>query len=252
MKTRILILITVIAVGLFGTVTATAQGKAIYFMKDGNVTYSSEIANIDSIIFVPRILSVEPFELSFTAEATESYDVVVTTNQQSWDATSDQTWCTITKETNQFTVSATANTTATKRTATITVTAGNATPKTILVTQAGFNLADEISMGGIRIVYQWYGSLLASFNLYCTLTVKNYSGTLPLSCNVGTKTWNGTINVQANTSYNINFAAGGSSSPNISYSYPIKISVGNVLEKTATTDYIYYNVRSIEFLSTKF
>ena len=104
-------------------------------MKDGNVIYSSEVTNIDSIIFVPPMLSVEPSALSFTAAATESYDVVVTTNQQPWNATSNQTWCTITKGTNQFTVKASANTGAI-RTATITVTAGNAPNVTITVTQA--------------------------------------------------------------------------------------------------------------------
>jgi hypothetical protein len=158
MKTRILILITVITVVMFGIVKeATAQGKAIYFMKDGKVAYNSAIANIDSITFaappVLPILSVKPSALSFTKEATESHDVFVTTNQPSWDATSDQTWCTITKGANQFTVRATANT-GDDRTATITVTAGKAPNVTIEVTQA--SLAPDIAFVANPIIEYLY------------------------------------------------------------------------------------------------
>ena len=82
------------------------------------------------------ILSVNSEVLSFTA-ATESQEIAVNTNQSSWDAVSNQTWCTITKSENQFTVLAAANTDITERTATITVSGGSAEEINIEVSQAG-------------------------------------------------------------------------------------------------------------------
>ena len=212
MKTRILLLITVIAVVMFGAVKeAAAQGKAIYFMKDGNVTYTSAIANIDSIIFAPPIpptLSVEPSALSFTAAATETHDVVVTTNQQSWDATSNQTWCTITKGTNQFTVSATANTGTDNRTATIRITAGNATGINLLVTQKGLigsatveNILSGIttmSYMGAFFVTGGYTDIIIQGTSSGTVTLKfGFSGT------VGSVTATTTLNVAENKTYTV-------------------------------------------------
>ncbi len=81
-------------------------------------------------------LSVEPSELSFTATGDESYDVMVTTDQQSWKVTSSRTWCTVTKKgTSRFTVTAAANTTSSERTATIVVSADDADKVTVKVTQ---------------------------------------------------------------------------------------------------------------------
>ena len=137
MKTRILILITTIVVVMFSVITATAQEKAMYFMKDDNAIYSSTITDIDSIILVPKPkLFVSPSTLSFSAAAATSRNVAVNTNQPLWNVTSDQTWCTVTKGTNQFTVTATANAIAEQRTATITISAGYAPNVTVAVTQA--------------------------------------------------------------------------------------------------------------------
>jgi hypothetical protein len=80
------------------------------------------------------ILSVEPSMLSFKS-GEDSCNVVVTTNQQSWNVTSNQTWCTVAKGENQFKVTAAANTETSNRTAIITVTAGNATDVALSVTQ---------------------------------------------------------------------------------------------------------------------
>ena len=93
-------------------------------------------------------LSVDHSALSFTAEATESYNVAVSTNQSSWNATSNQTWCVVTMGTNQFTVTAAANTDTSSRTATITVSAGNASNVTITVTQeAGKETTSNFAVG---------------------------------------------------------------------------------------------------------
>lgn len=76
--------------------------------------------------------------IAFTPQALESENrtIEVTTNQESWDAVSNQDWCIVTNESNHFTISAKANNTSTQvPNATITVTAGSATPIKITVTQ---------------------------------------------------------------------------------------------------------------------
>lgn len=95
---------------------------------------------------IQPILSVEPVALSFTTQAIESHEVTVTTNQSSWGAVSSQSWCTITKGNGKFTVTATANTsTSPPEPAVITVTAGNAKPVTVHVTQSGVGAELSVS-----------------------------------------------------------------------------------------------------------
>lgn len=91
------------------------------------------------------ILSITEIEggvINFTSEAPaeEAIEITVTTNQSSWDAVSDQTWCKVTKTAGKFTVTADPNTPSVmERTATITVSAGMSAPKTISVRQTGVN-----------------------------------------------------------------------------------------------------------------
>lgn len=72
-------------------------------------------------------LSVDPpTAIIFTAAATETFAISVTTNQPKWKVVSSQSWCKVTSEGNKFTVSADPNTLATAPTpAVITVTAGD-------------------------------------------------------------------------------------------------------------------------------
>jgi uncharacterized repeat protein (TIGR02543 family) len=95
-------------------------------------------------------LSVSPDSPITFTETGGAYDITVTTNQSSWDAVSDQTWCTVEKSEDQFTVTASANTASTERKATITVTAGNATNVTINATQAA---AAPVSDNLARVCY---------------------------------------------------------------------------------------------------
>ena len=94
--------------------------------------------------------------IAFTtaAEASEYKTITVTTNQSSWDAESDQAWCKVDKNiaAKTFTVSAQPNTSTEAPTpGKVTVTAGDATPVVIDVTQAAALLpaADESAMEGI-------------------------------------------------------------------------------------------------------
>ena len=83
-------------------------------------------------------MNVDKSTLNFIYNASAGQDVTVTTNQGTWSASSNQTWCTVTPTTGTngqtFTVTCTNNSGA-LRTATITVTAGSATPVTVTVTQ---------------------------------------------------------------------------------------------------------------------
>jgi uncharacterized protein YaaQ len=76
--------------------------------------------------------------VAFAADGTPDGNTTftVSTNQSTWEAISSQTWCTVSKTANGFTVSAAANLSPTAPAqATVTVTAGEATPVVITVTQ---------------------------------------------------------------------------------------------------------------------
>ena len=119
-----------------GTITFSPDAMTnpvAFTMPAANVSVTAEF-----IVPTP-VLSVSPEDaIHFTANAPESENMVVAvmTNQLSWDATSDQTWCKVTKSDNAFTVSAVPNTSASAPTpAKITITAGNASSLSINVTQ---------------------------------------------------------------------------------------------------------------------
>lgn len=87
----------------------------------------------------------------------------VTTNQASWDATSNQSWLHVKKSGNTFTLSADANTnTSESAPATVTVTAGKATSVTISVTQMGANPFLSIAPGATTIVFAADGASATS------------------------------------------------------------------------------------------
>ena len=254
MKTRILILVTTIAVVMFGAVTAIAQGKSIYFMKDGDAVYSSTIANIDSVILAPTPrLYVNPSTLSFSAAATESKDVVVNTNQSLWSVSSDQTWCTVTKGTNKFTVTATANTVAEQRTATITVSAGYAPDVIVAVTQASWVPTDEIEITG-SLAGGAVQSVQSGNSLYIVyiLRVGNYSGELPLCITANNNTWgrsvyDRTINVDANTNYTIQVRCSldDRSYTSNTYPYTVTVSSNDVILKEHTITLVSATISGI-------
>ncbi|MDR2915218.1 MAG: hypothetical protein LBV74_10370 [Tannerella sp.] len=82
-------------------------------------------------------LSVNPTSLSYGASETGTKSVTVTTNASSWDATANASWITLSKSGNTLSVRiSSANTATSTRSATITVTAGDAASTTLIVTQA--------------------------------------------------------------------------------------------------------------------
>lgn len=81
-------------------------------------------------------LSVSPASLSYEANETGEKSVTISTNASSWDATTNSSWITWSKSNNTLKVNVTsANTGSSSRSASITVTAGDATPVTLTVTQ---------------------------------------------------------------------------------------------------------------------
>lgn len=82
-------------------------------------------------------LSVSPSSLNFSAASGSNTFTVNTTNVSSWEAKSNQSWCTASTSGNTVTVSVTENISTDQRNATITVSGGEASPVTVSVTQSG-------------------------------------------------------------------------------------------------------------------
>ncbi len=96
--------------------------------------------------------SVSPTSLSFQANETGDKTIAITTNAESWDAISDASWITLTKQTGTLKVTiGTKNTQTTERTANIKITAGNAPDITVKVTQGA---ATTLSANATSLSYE--------------------------------------------------------------------------------------------------
>ncbi|MDR2585986.1 MAG: hypothetical protein LBC84_07200 [Prevotellaceae bacterium] len=82
-------------------------------------------------------LSASQTSISLADNQTTTQTIIVTTDANSWDATTDAIWLTIKKEDNILTITPVANPETTERTATVTITAATAPPVTVTVIQAG-------------------------------------------------------------------------------------------------------------------
>jgi hypothetical protein len=126
------------ATGTTYKLVAADAGQSIKVRVTGwAVGYTTAHSDSTAYVIAAASLAVSPTtaSLPYTASTTSAF--TVTTNQASWSVTDDAAWLTTTKSTSSFTARATANTLTTPRTATVTVTAGAATPVTFTVTQAG-------------------------------------------------------------------------------------------------------------------
>ena len=132
-------------------------------------------------------LAVSPPTLSFLANGTGTQAVTVTTNVSGWVATSAAPWLTLTQSNNLLTVSASPNTTASVRYATITVTADGQV-RTISVTQAAgavptiatrtYYRATGIQLNeNLEFDASWTGEIIPNNSLpLSTVTITNWSG----------------------------------------------------------------------------
>lgn len=85
----------------------------------------------------PNAFSVNPTSLSYDANEIGDRAVVITTDAESWDATTDAAWITLVKQDNILNVSVSEeNTESIARIANIKITAGDAPEMTLVVTQA--------------------------------------------------------------------------------------------------------------------
>jgi formylglycine-generating enzyme required for sulfatase activity len=117
---------------------ATAPAPATVTVTAGTVTpiviNVTQEADAPTLSLTPAGQTTVAFAADGTTEDNAAFSVL--TNQSAWDAVSSQTWCIVTKTETGFTVSATANTAfVPAEPATVTVTAGEATPVVINVTQ---------------------------------------------------------------------------------------------------------------------
>ena len=84
------------------------------------------------------VLTVSPAQSINVAATGGNTAITVTTNQTSWSASADKSWCKVTDKTSgQFTIVVDPNGTAVVRDATVTVNAGKATPVKITLSQRG-------------------------------------------------------------------------------------------------------------------
>lgn len=102
---------------------------------------SSETQPVDIAITqeakIPNTFSVNPTSLSYDANEIGNRTVVISTDADSWDATTDVAWITLVKQDNILHVFASEeNTASTPRIANIKITAGDAPEITLTVTQA--------------------------------------------------------------------------------------------------------------------
>ena len=109
-----------------GTITITAGNQSRHI----TVTQAGMVASTLNIS--PNITRWDP------GHTVHSRDIAVITNQPSWNATSSNTsWLTVWRSGNTLIMQTTANPNTFNRVATVTITAGNAQPRTITVAQTG-------------------------------------------------------------------------------------------------------------------
>jgi hypothetical protein len=130
-------------------------------------------------------LSVTPATLSIGADDTAQKTLTVTTNQPSWSSSSGATWLNVSTSGNTALVSATKNTTGSARNATITFTAGSATPVTVAVTQAKESTPDT---PGLCFGNMPAGSYRAT-------------GTPKLAQDPGPSSWTGSVSINCSPAF---------------------------------------------------
>ena len=106
----------------------------------------------------PNSLSVTPTTISYSANEIETKTLTITTDAQSWDATTTAYWLNIEKKENYLEKTlqlfpSTNTMTSSERSATIIVTAGSATPVTITVTQTGILPDPTRTLKGVRLLH---------------------------------------------------------------------------------------------------
>lgn len=156
-------------------------------------------------------LSVAPTSVSVTAAGSSS-DVTVTTNADVWSAAvvGSAPWCTVSKGTGKITITGSANTTATQRTATVRVTANDKTAD-ITVTQAAAAVTLSLSKTTSSIVAAgasddvtvttnaatWSAAVVEPAATWCSVVKGTGKITITAGANSGTTPRTATVRVTA-------------------------------------------------------
>lgn len=146
-------------------------------------------------------LSVYPSSLNFSAASGSNIFTVNTTNVSSWEAKSNQNWCTVSTSGNTVTVSVTENTSTDQRNATITVSGGEATPVTVSVTQEGKSITYTLSVSPATLEFTYMsGTKDISITSNDSWTVSSNQSWCTVSPASGSKDGTVKITVSANES----------------------------------------------------
>jgi len=109
--------------------------------------------SVTQVVTVPNTLSVNPTSIMFAINETGIKTTTITTNAAIWDATTTAGWMTLEKQGNTLRITVNAlNIGTTPRTADVTVTAGNAEPVIVPVTQAA-TPPNTLSVNPVSINY---------------------------------------------------------------------------------------------------
>ena len=158
-------------------------------------------------------LSVSPSSLEFAADETGEKSVTINTSAPSWNATKEASWITLTPQGNTLKVSVEANTGA-NRSAQITVTAGNAPPVTVSVTQKEKQHTLSVSPSSLEFTYNETSqksvtvttsasSYSASTNVsWIMLNLQGSTLRVSVTANSGTSSRSGTITISAGNAPN--------------------------------------------------
>ncbi|GHT78104.1 hypothetical protein FACS189464_0990 [Bacteroidia bacterium] len=138
--------------------TLRAKDSDVATTRTANITVSAGTATFvlvatQAVAVIPSLALDHDGPISFAADGTTADNVTftVSTNMSSWQVISSQAWAIASKSGNSFTVSAVENKLYTASIpATITVTAGSATPVEIAVMQTGRDVAlDGVEINGV-------------------------------------------------------------------------------------------------------
>ena len=100
-----------------------------------------------------EMLTVSPKSLLFGPKETKSQSVTIETNVSNWDATTADSWITLTKQNNTLDVKVSNNNETTERTASIKFTAGSAPEQTVTVIQEAPETTLSISTSSLSFKY---------------------------------------------------------------------------------------------------
>ena len=142
-----------------GCFTVGVEKNRVTSMRTGTITVQANEASPVTVAVTQlagveekATLTVTPTELEFTALGLETQTALVSTNAGDWNISQSANWFNVEKNGNNLSVLVERNFTTAARTGTITVTAGNAEPETVTVTQLAGKSGDWASDPDLQVL----------------------------------------------------------------------------------------------------